>query len=151
MPEYCRVEESDEGNNASGLSSVPLPQDSAPTVTIRTPGADSGEYEDRYYADSYDDAVGLWYKRIPLLGDATDPEDGTLSGSSLVWTTDRTDMQAATLGTGRSIGPRLYMETMCTGQGQDGDWHVITLTATDSAGNQSTAVRRIFVWGYCLY
>ena len=74
---------------------------------------------------------------------ATDPEDGELTGSALVWTTDQTAIQDAALGTGKTVKVRLYSDT-CTGTR-----HEITLTATDSSGNVRTALRRIFIWTLC--
>lgn len=90
------------------------------------------------------DANGLYYE-LTLVGSATDPEDGVLSGSSLVWTTDRADLQpggSALLGTGRSITVRLY--TDCAKQTHD-----VTLTATDSDGNVRRAVIRIGIGYIC--
>lgn len=73
----------------------------------------------------------MWYTDVQLTGSAVDPEDGTLSGSTLLWTTDRSDLQDAALGTGSSITTRLYSD-VCTGV-----WHEITLSATDSGGETS--------------
>ncbi len=57
---------------------------------------------------------------VAFAGSATDPEDGTLSGASLVWTSSR-DGQ---IGTGTTIST----STLSAGV------HTITLTATDSRG-----------------
>jgi glucose/arabinose dehydrogenase len=62
---------------------------------------------------------------VTLRGTATDPEDGTLSGASVKWTSTR-DGQ---LGTGDSI----RVSTLSAGN------HVITLTATDSKGLSASA------------
>lgn len=114
-----------------------------PTVEITTPDADSGTNDSEYVYDDFDDAEGMWYIDVQLVGTASDPEDGTLSGTALVWTTDRSDLQEATLGTGSSITARLYSDD-CFGV-----WHEITLTATDSDGETTTDVRRIFIWTLC--
>lgn len=108
-----------------------------PTVAITTPASDV----DVVY-DGYDDGRGQWYADVNLVGSANDPEDGPLTGSDLVWTTNYAG-QAPVLGTGTSLNARLYSST-CTGV-----THTITLTATDSAGNARTAVVRIFIWTLC--
>jgi len=143
VPDFCRVEESNEGNNESAPISMSLPSIRPPKVTITNPDADSGTSDNEYAYDSFDEALGLWYKDVVLQGSAIDPEDGVLSGSSLVWTTDRKDIQDPFLGTGTNVTVRLY-SNQCTGV-----WHEITLTATDSHGNASSAVRRIFIWTIC--
>jgi hypothetical protein len=143
MRDFCRVEESNEDNNESTPISVSLPSIRPPEVTITNPGTDSGTSDTQYAYDGSDEALGLWYKDVVLQGSAIDPEDGALSGSSLVWTTDRQDVQDPFLGTGTNVTVRLY-SNQCTGV-----WHEITLTATDSHGNTSRAVRRIFIWTLC--
>lgn len=117
--------------------------DSPPTVTITTPAEDTGTDDPEYVYDGYDDALDMWYTDVLLEGEATDPEDGALTGDSLKWTTNRTDLQAADLGTGESLTVRLYSNE-CFGV-----WHEITLSATDSDRNTRPAVRRIFIWTLC--
>jgi hypothetical protein len=60
---------------------------------------------------------------IPFSGRANDPQDGALTGSSLVWTSDLT----GALGTGETFNAPLTAGT-----------HRITLTATDSDANTGT-------------
>jgi hypothetical protein len=151
VPDYCRVQESNEDNNESASISVSLPYDSPPRVTVTNPSADSGTSDEEYASDGYDEKVGLWYADVVLRGSATDPEDGALSGSSLVWTTDRMDIQNVILGTGTDLSARLYLGEKCTKEGSVGDWHEIALTGRDSGGKESTAVRRIFIWISCIF
>ncbi|MCB9156830.1 MAG: IPT/TIG domain-containing protein [Caldilineaceae bacterium] len=66
-------------------------------------------------------AAGL---AIPLSGRATDPEDGGLSGSSLIWDVDN---NAAGAGTDTSVA------------GLAPGAHIAKLTATDSVSNSATA------------
>lgn len=114
-----------------------------PTVEITTPEDDSGTDNPEYEYDGFDDSKSMWYTDVQLTGSAVDPEDGTLSGSTLLWTTDRSDLQDAALGTGSSITVRLYSD-VCTGV-----WHEITLSATDSGGETSSDVRSILIWTLC--
>lgn len=83
------------------------PEPGAPTCTIMAP---------------VDGAEVPFDEMVTFVATASDPEDGPLTGASIVWTTDR---DAADLGTGESL-----MVTLPT----SGD-HVITCTATDSEGN----------------
>jgi hypothetical protein len=57
---------------------------------------------------------------VQLTATASDPEDGTLSGASIVW---RSDQQVAPLGSGGSLSTTLPVGT-----------NVVTCTATDSTG-----------------
>lgn len=109
-----------------------------PTVAITTPSSDI----DVVYG-GFDSGRGQWYADVNLVGTATDPEDGSLTGNSLTWTTNQTDLQSAVLGHGTSLTARLY-SNVC-----EGVTHTITLSATDSNGNTRTAVVRIFIWDLC--
>jgi astacin len=111
--------------------------DQPPTVAISSPASD---IELGY--DDYDEGRDQWYTDVTLVGSANDPEDGALTGDDLVWTTNYAE-QAPLLGTGTSLTTRLYSST-CTGV-----THTITLTATDSFGNERTAVVRIRIWRLC--
>lgn len=116
---------------------------SPPVVTITEPSQDIDIDDLDYVYDGFDDEKGMWYTNVTLEGEATDPEDGVLTGDALHWTTNRSDLQPAALGTGQTISVRLYSDT-CTGV-----WHEISLSATDSDGNVRTVVRRIFIWALC--
>jgi hypothetical protein len=126
---------------------------STPVVRITNPRADTGTRDSRFRY-SGEDSFG-WYVAVTLQGGATDPEDGALGGRSLVWTTDRVDVHknppSRRLGTGTTVRTRLYSNEACTGASVIGDWHEITLTATDSDGDTGTAVRRIYIWSNCIY
>lgn len=67
---------------------------------------------------------------IPFIGNATDAEDGDLSGASMVWTSDL----SGEIGTGTMFDAPLSVGT-----------HVITLTATDSDGNAGTDSLTLFI------
>ena len=117
--------------------------DNPPTASILEPAVDSGVSEAQFAYDGYDSTREQWYSDVSFVGTGQDPEDGTLSGSSLSWTTNRTDLQSGTLGTGGTRTVRLYSNTCF------GTWHDVKLTVTDSDGNARSAVRRIFIWTLC--
>ena len=119
MPGYCRVAEGNESNNESYSVAVSLPPNYPPTVTITLPDTDT----------SY-----VYGSKILLSGSATDLEDGTLSGSSLIWSTD-----GITLGQGTEVDITSYLNNNC------GVWYTITLTATDRHSNVTTAVRKLSI------
>lgn len=136
MPDYCRVAEGNEGNNESQQIGIDLPSNNPPVASITIPAADTnGAFDQDPQYTNY------WSAVVDLSGSAIDAEDGVLTGSSLVWSTDRTDIDIyknnPILGTGTSISPRLYVYVNdCRG-------HIITLTATDSDGNAAIATRKI--------
>lgn len=120
--------------------------DGPPTVLITTPAQDTTTSDGDFVYDGFDNQLGLYYKDVTLVGQATDPEDGVITGGALVWTTNRTDLQPggqAQLGTGTSITVRIYSNN-CPGV-----WHEISLTVTDSGGNVVSVIRRIFIWTLC--
>ncbi len=90
-------------------------RDEAPTATINHP------------LDGEMRTAGV---PIPFVGSSSDPEDGTLSGAALSWTSD----PGGPLGTGTSFSSALSAGT-----------YVITLTATDSDGNQTASRITLFV------
>lgn len=125
------------------------PCDAAPVVEITNP-AEAGE-PDLVLDANESDALGA-FARVTLRGRASDREDGALSGAALRWTTTRNDLQPPDMGSGEAITVRLYIG--CTPPpvvrlGEDFDEHTITLTAHDSAGNESSDVRRIRVRLLC--
>ncbi len=122
---------------ATGWDSVTLIiqdcTDQPPVVEITTPADDLWVWME--YGE------GLSYADVTLVGNAFDPEDGWLTGDSLAWTTDRTHVQPALLGTGTHVEARLYSDLLA------GITHTVTLTATDSAGNTRSAMVRITLRG----
>jgi hypothetical protein len=113
--------------------------DKAPTARITTPASD----EEPHQGWTGQNEEGLFYLDVELAGQASDPEDGPLADGQLVWTTDRTDVQDAFLGTGSKLTARLYSRE-CSGI-----THVITLTAADSAGASTTAQRQVVITAAC--
>jgi Subtilase family len=110
--------------------------ENVPSVSITTPSAN---VETGF--DGFDDTRNQWYKDFLVTATATDPQDGTLSGASLVWKTDMTDAQAEILGTGSPLFVRLYSKKR--GQrGQSIITHTIRVEATDSDGNPTTSAPR---------
>lgn len=110
-----------------------------PDATITEPRQDVACCDPAYDYDGFDEGRGQWYTDVQLAGEATDDEDGPLSGADLAWTTNRTDLQSGNLGTGASLEVRLYSDT-CIGEEHD-----VTLTVTDSDGNEDSEVRVIFI------
>lgn len=126
-----------DGSGSTGAANEP------PIAEITMPDMDIDSNDLDYTYDDYDDTLQLWYKDVMVAGTGIDPEDGNLTGSSLVWTTDRDDLQDAMLGTGEAATIRLY-SNVC-----EGVKHEVTLTATDSADASGTAVRTISIWTLC--
>ena len=91
-----------------------------------------------------EDAEG-YYKEVTLEGEAHDPEDGDLTGASLVWTTSINGGPPQALGTGESLTVKLYW----LGPGCSATTYDITLTATDSAGNPATDTITVTVHLLC--
>lgn len=112
--------------------------DAPPTVHVDAPADNTS----RVY-DGFDDAKGLYYADVDLAGHASDPEDGALSGASLVWRTGQTTLQPALLGTGSGLSVRLY------GDQCGGVTHTLSLTATDSYGNARVDSVRLFIYTVC--
>ena len=67
---------------------------------------------------------------IPFIGVGNDPEDGSLSGASLVWTSNLTGL----IGKGTTFSAPLTAGT-----------HVVTLTVTDSNNNTAAASLTLYI------
>lgn len=112
--------------------------DEPPEVRILVPEAG---LEQRY--DGFDEARGQWYAEVDVEAFASDLEDGLLDEGAVVWSTDRTDVQPAVLGTGARARVRLFSDS-CFGAD-----HVLTVTVTDSDGNVSEDRVRVRIWQLC--
>jgi hypothetical protein len=117
------------------LTASPTPVNQPPTAFIDAP-ANNTEY---MFTDGSD--LNGYYKNVTLTGHATDPEQGTLSGSALVWTDSVNGGAPVTLGTGGSLPVKLYTQL------NQFYTHAITLTATDDHGAASTATITVTVDG----
>jgi Tol biopolymer transport system component len=104
-----------QAGRASGRADVTVGANEPPTADITSPADGATFTED---------------EAISFEGSGSDPEDGTLTGSSLVWTSDL-DGQ---LGTGTSVSSSLSVGS-----------HTVTLTATDSDGETGTAAVSVTV------
>ncbi len=94
----------------SNTGPPPPPPNEGPTASITAPADGSSVMEGT---------------SVSFEGSATDPEDGTLSGGALVWTSNRD----GEIGTGASFST----STLTAGS------HTVTLTATDGDGATGTA------------
>ncbi len=124
---------------AVGTASVwvtvdPDPVDLPPSVDIISPSVDHTT-STGWFWDGNDGTN--WYVDRTLQASATDPEDGTLNGGSVVWT-----INGAFMGTGRILPVRLYGECW-------GEWFDVVVTVTDSAGNERSATRRLYAFTIC--
>ena len=137
------VELSSGSIKGSASMNVIAASNEAPIVTITTPEEDTDTGNSEFIYDGFDDARGMWYKDVQLSGLANDAEDGSLAGTSLLWSTNRDDLQVAELGTGATLTVRLY-SNVCTGT-----WHDVSLSAADSDANVTTAIRKLFIWTIC--
>jgi len=83
--------------------------------------------------------------KVTLQGTADDPEDGPLTGASLVWRVSSNGAPAVVVGTGESLAVELLDGGSC-----HEPWpHEITLTATDSAGrsrSDTVVINDAFFW-----
>lgn len=118
------------------------PTNYAPVVQIAKPKTDVAYGDPAYkYSDKeYDARRQRYYKDVALSAYASDVEDGLLSGSALVWTTDFWYGKNVVVGSGMNIVVRLY-------DGCGGEQYTLTVTATDRQGNVATARRSITIWG----
>ncbi|MEM6930482.1 MAG: hypothetical protein AAF602_26330 [Myxococcota bacterium] len=126
------------GETATPTGDTAPPPDTPPVASIVLPKSDLSAFY-----DDYDDTLDLWFKDVELRGRGTDAEDGTLAGASLVWTTDRSDIQTAALGTGETLTVRLYSND-CFGV-----THILTLSVTDADGNTTTDTVEVFIYTVC--
>ncbi len=100
------------------------------TVTIVITGAVVDQPPTAAISSPANNASFVQGASVSFAGTGHDPEDGTLTGASLVWTDGATQ-----IGTGTSFS----LTTLSVGS------HVVTLTATDSKGHHGTATVTIVV------
>ena len=107
------------------MSDAPMGQDSGSATDAATLGADSGPVGQAPVADITHPGTETRPagSSVPFTGVADDPEDGSLTGDSLVWVSGLD----GEIGRGES-----FSATLSTGT------HTVTLTATDSDGNEGT-------------
>lgn len=110
------------------ITTNPNPPDLPPdVVTIISPAV--GDVTGPFFYDTGH------YFNMELQGNAHDPEDGNLTGASLVWTRSINGGAAETLGTGENLTVKTYF-------GEGTTTYDVTLTATDSGGNASSVTHR---------
>lgn len=114
---------------ATATDSAGLEGKASITITIGDSPPDSVEITSPLEGDLFE-----LNEYIEFQGSARDNVDGRLSGTSLVWTSDQ---ETAPLGTGDT----LRINTLSYGK------HLITLTATDSAGLSNSAAILITIEG----
>ena len=135
-PHTIRVDGTDGTNTATDSVSItvnPNPPDLPPdVVTITSPTqGETLEY------DIFIPNENMFISIVSLEGSAHDPEDGDLTGAALVWSVSRNGEPAVVVGSGSPL--EVQLEPFGGETTQD-----ITLTATDSAGNSSSATIRVF-------
>ena len=129
---------------AGGAGGAGGSDNTPPEATIIDPDSDSGTSNPNYTYDGFDDGMQLWYLDLSVEGLGEDVEDGTLTGDSLIWKTNRTDIQPEVLGTGENPTIRLYSDD-CFGAE-----HEIQLEATDSDAETTVSEpRTLFIWTLC--
>jgi hypothetical protein len=99
------------------------------TITVGITGVGANQAPTAQITSPPNNGVFAPGSSVSFAGTGTDPEDGTLTGASLVWT----DNVAGQIGTGTSFS----LTTLTPGV------HIITLTATDSQGSTGTATDTI--------
>jgi hypothetical protein len=124
-----------EDSDSININIIEDPIDLPPAALILSPTQGT-----EFYADLESD--GIWFKNVTLQGNGTDPEDGTLSGSSLVWRDKIDDGVAQVIGNGNMI--TVPLSAVCTAT-----THTISLEVTDSSGNQHTAQITIILKLFC--
>ena len=128
----------------SPLVPLRIEGNATPEVSIVEPPVNLVGPGDRQPYGGFDQARGMWFTDLNVAASALDPEDGILSGGSVAWTTDRTDLQEAELGYGDSLAVRLFSRD-CEG----GAVHTLTVTVRDSQGVVATASRAVEIGQLC--
>lgn len=122
-----------ESSDEVRISIEPPSGDAPPTVRIGAPENGFSELANRQ------DSSGTWVLDLELRGSAEDPEDGTLSGSSLRWFATGPDNVRRDLGQGEAVRATLPV------QQPFGTPYTIELQAIDGAGNARSDNIRVTV------
>ncbi len=134
----------------SDLIGIVIPEDRVVTTTTEGPRRDAAPViaqlrvpDEPQFMDGFDERRDQWFKVVGLGAIVNDDEDGTLDGDAIVWSTNRDDLQEPIIGFGRSVEVVLYSFD-CVGA-----THVLTVTATDTAGNASSARFEVELTNLC--
>jgi hypothetical protein len=120
-------------NITPNIPNVPIIINQIPTATIRSP-KDGSVFTANF--SPLTAAAGDPYATVNLAGIGTDPEDGNLAGSNLVWKAN-----GIVVGTGNSVNVQLTTPLNCNAAATT---YVIELIATDSKG-LSSAVQSVTI------
>jgi hypothetical protein len=123
------------GQDAVTVTVSPPPVDLPPVVQITNPD----------HGDNIIPNQPLGLVKVTLQGTAADPEDGGLTGTSLVWRVRTNGGAWQVVGTGNNLPVQLSDGGTCYEP-----WvHEIRLTATDSGGNvrsDTVVINEDFFW-----
>jgi serine protease len=114
------------GTASFAVTVLPAPTNYPPTPTITAP---AGPAYDAGYPTTSD--AGGYYALVSFTGQATDPEDGVLSGTALRWFSKvQGAVSDVEFGTGPAVSRKLYVQA-----GAATTTHLVRLQATDATGN----------------
>ena len=116
------------------------PPNQAPNSQIIRPKTGS-----TFTASTYNAKTGLYYVSVGLAGAGTDPEDGTLSGSSLKWYYQKAGSGKTYIGAGANSSVNLSAP-VCGSTA-----YTLYLDAIDSKGAVDESSVNITVYGFCLF
>jgi hypothetical protein len=117
-----------------------------PSVQITQPATNLNVAHEGF--DGFDEAQQLWFKDVELAGEGFEGSGEAIPGDDLVWTTAPLTFDGApadageVVGTGHALTVRLYAADSCGSHR-----HLVTLTATDAAGEHTRHDRRMITIG----
>lgn len=137
------------GSSASDTQpiTVEVCEGTPPLIEVTLPPSDRSVAPDvaDYYYEGWDGTVpgdpSTWYRDLAVSARAVDGEDGVLTGDDIVWRTNASG-STTTLGTGTGFTARFTGS--CGGATQ-----TLTVTATDSDGNEAARVLRVVFTQLC--